>query len=69
MFHDFSYGATLASSIRAAWRIEDVLPEGARLDFNSRFMPEGACPHQRRCRGCGDEQRHASTRSAAHGYL
>ena len=41
MFHDFSYGATLASSIRAAWRLEDVLPPGARLDFNRRFMPEG----------------------------
>ena len=39
MFHDFSYGATLASSIRGAWRIEDVLREGAarlRLSLHAR---------------------------------
>ena len=41
MFHDFNYGATLASSIRAAWQIEDVLPEGAQLDFGRDFLPEG----------------------------
>ena len=41
MYHDFNYEATLASSLRAAWRIEDVLPEGAQLDFSRNLLPEG----------------------------
>ena len=41
MYHDFNYEATLASSIRAAWQIEDVLPEGSQLDFRRDFLPEG----------------------------
>jgi hypothetical protein len=40
MFHDFNYPAILASSTRAAWQIEDVIPDGARLDFTRPFMPE-----------------------------
>lgn len=40
MFHDFTYPAILAASARAAWRIEDVIPEDARLDFTRPFMPE-----------------------------
>lgn len=40
MYHDFSYPAVLTSSRRAAWQIEDVLPEGARLDFTRPFLPE-----------------------------
>jgi hypothetical protein len=40
MYHDFTYPAVLQSSSRATWRLEDVLPEGARLDFTQPFMPE-----------------------------
>ena len=40
MHHDFSFEAVLASSARAAWQIEDVLPADARLDFDRRFLPE-----------------------------
>jgi hypothetical protein len=40
MYHDFNFRDVLASSARAAWRIEDVLPEDARLDFGRRFLPE-----------------------------
>lgn len=40
MFHDFSYPSILAASSRAAWEIEDVIPDGSRLDFNRPFMPE-----------------------------
>ncbi|MGF7150460.1 hypothetical protein FHS96_004118 [Sphingomonas zeicaulis] len=39
MYHDFTYGAVLASSQRAAWTIEDVLPAGAALDFTRPFLP------------------------------
>jgi hypothetical protein len=68
MFHDFSYGATLASSIRAAWRIEDVLPEGARLDFNNCFMPEGLA-RTNAAPGLGDRQRHVLNQIRGHEYL
>lgn len=68
MFHDFSYGATLASSIRAAWRIEDVLPEGARLDFSRRFMPEGLA-RTNEAPGLDDRQRHVLNQVRGHDYL
>jgi hypothetical protein len=40
MFHNFDFGDVLASSAKAAWQIEDVLPEAAELDFGRRFLPE-----------------------------
>lgn len=40
MFHDFTYPAVLAASSRAAWRIDDVIPADAALDFTRPFLPE-----------------------------
>jgi len=40
MFHNYNFSDVLASSARAAWQIEDVLPEGAALDFAKTFMPD-----------------------------
>ena len=40
MFHDFNFKDVLSCSLRAAWQIEDVLPQGAALDFGRPFMPE-----------------------------
>ena len=40
MYHDFNYEATLASSIRAQWKLDDVLREDQELDFSRRLMPE-----------------------------
>ena len=40
MYHDFNYEATLASSLRAAWQLDDVLAEDQELDFDRNFMPE-----------------------------
>lgn len=40
MFHNFNFRDVLASSAKAAWQVEDVLPEGAELDFSRRFLPE-----------------------------
>ncbi|HEX8641091.1 MAG TPA: diiron oxygenase [Allosphingosinicella sp.] len=40
MFHKFSFEDVLSSSYRAAWQIEDVLPNGAVLDFARDLMPE-----------------------------
>ena len=33
MYHDFNYEATLASSLRAQWQLDDVLREDQDLDF------------------------------------
>lgn len=40
MYHDFNYEATLASSLRAQWRLDDVLRVDQDLDFSRKFMPE-----------------------------
>lgn len=40
MYHDFNYEATLASSLRAQWQLDDVLRADQELDFSRRFMPE-----------------------------
>jgi hypothetical protein len=40
MYHDFNYEATLASSLRAQWRLDDVLRVDQDLDFSRNFMPE-----------------------------
>lgn len=40
MYHDFSYETTLASSIRAAWQLDDVLRPDQDLDFTLNFLPE-----------------------------
>ena len=40
MYHDFNYEATLASSLRAQWKLDDVLREDQDLDFSRSFMPE-----------------------------
>jgi hypothetical protein len=36
----FNFRDVLASSARAAWQIEDVLPDSAALDFSRGFLPE-----------------------------
>ena len=40
MYHDFNYEATLASSLRAQWQLDDVLRDDQELDFSRNFMPE-----------------------------
>jgi hypothetical protein len=40
MYHDFNYEATLASSVRAQWQLDDVLRADQELDFSRNFMPE-----------------------------
>src|SRR5207253_11138765 len=40
MYHNFDYQATLASSLRAQWKLDDVLREDQELDFSRAFMPE-----------------------------
>ena len=40
MFHNFDYEATLASSLRAQWQLDEVLRADQELDFSLNFMPE-----------------------------
>jgi hypothetical protein len=40
MYHDFNYEATLGSSLRAQWQLDDVLRADQELDFSRSFMPE-----------------------------
>jgi hypothetical protein len=40
MYHDFNYEATLASSLRAQWQLDDVLRTDQELDFSRNMMPE-----------------------------
>ena len=40
MYHNFDYQATLTSSLRAQWQLDDVLREDQELDFSRNFMPE-----------------------------
>ena len=40
MYHNFNYEATLDSSLRAQWQLDDVLREDQELDFSRNFMPE-----------------------------
>jgi hypothetical protein len=50
MYHEFNFGDVLASSVKAAWQVEDVLPAGAELDFSRRIFPnsnEGGAPFDR----------------------
>ncbi|MCX8474912.1 MAG: diiron oxygenase [Sphingomonas sp.] len=40
MYHQFTWQGVLAASARAAWQLDDVMPEDAGLDFTRPFMPE-----------------------------
>jgi hypothetical protein len=40
MFHDFNFKATLASSLRAQWELDDVMRADQELDFSRNLMPE-----------------------------
>ena len=40
MYHDFNYEATLSSSLRAQWHLDDVLRPDQNLDFPLNFMPD-----------------------------
>ena len=37
---NYTFEATLASSIKVQWRVEDVIGNGKQLDFTKPFMPE-----------------------------
>ena len=68
MFHDFNYEATLASSLRAAWALDDVLRVDQDLDFSRNFLPESLSRTAELDMLSPDEQR-VLNQIAAHEYL
>jgi hypothetical protein len=68
MYHDFNFASVLASSARAAWQIDDVLPEGAALDFTRPFMPE-ALARTRAAEGLSPDDRRVLNQIRGHEYL
>lgn len=57
MYHDFTYPAVLAASPRAAWQLDDVMPEDAELDFGRPFLPEALARTAEMEGLSGDERR------------
>jgi len=68
MYHDFTYQATLASSLRGAWQLDDVLREDQELDFSRNFMPEGLARTAQLTMLTADEQK-LLNQISAHQYL
>lgn len=68
MYHDFTYQATLASSLRGAWALDDVLREDQELDFSTNFMPESLARTGQLASLSPDEQR-LLNQISAHEYL
>ena len=68
MYHDFNYEATLASSLKGAWQLDDVLRSDQDLDFSRNFMPESLARTAALTSLSADEQR-TLNQISAHQYL
>ena len=68
MFHNYNFADVLATSTRAAWEIADVLPNGARLDFELRLLPDGLARTDG-APGLSDEQKLVLNQIRGHEYL
>ena len=68
MYHDFNYEATLASSLRAQWQLDDVLREDQELDFSRNFMPDSLA-RTAALRSLDATEQRTLNQIAAHEYL
>ena len=68
MYHDFNYEATLASSLRAQWQLDDVLREDQDLDFSRNFLPESLA-RTASIKGLNAFEQKTLNQIAAHEYL
>ena len=68
MYHDFNYEATLASSLRAQWQLDDVLSVNQDLDFGRNFMPESLA-RTASAPGLNAFEQRALNQISAHQYL
>ena len=68
MYHDFNNQATLASSLRAQWQLDDVLREDQQLDFSRNFLPESLA-RTASIKGLNAFEQKTLNQIAAHEYL
>jgi hypothetical protein len=68
MFQLYNFKDVLETSARSAWQIEDVLPEGAQLDFSRNLLPENLA-RTAGAPGLNDEQRQILNHIRGHEYL
>jgi hypothetical protein len=68
MYHDFTYEAALASSLKAQWHLDDVLRPDQELDFTRNFLPEGIARTAVLTSLTPDEQR-VLNQISAHQYI
>ena len=68
MFEAYNFKDVLSTSARAAWQIEDVLPEGSRLDFSRDLLPENLA-RTADAPGLNAEQRRILNHIRGHEYL
>ncbi len=68
MYQSFSFENVLATSVRAAWRLEDVIPDEAKLDFGRPFLPESLA-RTAEAPGVPDEARLTLNQIRGHEYL
>ena len=68
MYHDFTYDATLTSSLRGQWQLDDVLRRDEQLDFGRNFMPESLA-RTAGLEGLSDDQRRTLNQISGHQYL
>ena len=68
MYHDFTYDATLTSSLRGQWQLDDVLRRDEQLDFGRNFMPESLA-RTAGLEGLSDDQRRILNQISGHQYL
>jgi hypothetical protein len=69
MYHDYSYKAVLASSLRAQWELDDVLAPEQELDFSRDFMPESLCRSGAAPGRASEDERRMLNHIAAYQYL
>lgn len=68
MYHDFNYEAVLGSSLRANWKLDDVLRADQELEFSRNFMPESLARTRQLTSLTAEEQR-LLNQISAHQYL
>jgi len=69
MYHDYTYKAVLASSLRAQWELDDVLAPEQELDFSRDFMPEALARTSAAPGLVNDDERQMLNHIAAYQYL
>lgn len=68
MYHNFNYEATLASSLRGQWQLDDVLREDQELDFSRNMLPESLA-RTASLPGLSPSEQRTLNQIAAHEYL